>query len=137
MKKVYKLFKYKYISYCQGTADKSTEYALLYVPDNASFNNNRSVLYSERHQDNYHEIDIESVKDLSIGFFGNSSPNESKKDDIDEYYDKKVVKTNEAFKNLTEWLLKHKRSVFLNADISLEDKKLILYDLNISTDILN
>ena len=42
----------------------------------------------------------------------------------------------EAFKNLADWLITNKRSVFLESDISLEDKKKICYTLNISTTIL-
>lgn len=41
-----------------------------------------------------------------------------------------------AFKNLADWLITNKRSVFLEADISLEDKKTICYVLSISTTIL-
>ena len=44
MEFVYKLFKYSYRYYVQGTEEKSEEYALLRVPKNASFANNRSTL---------------------------------------------------------------------------------------------
>jgi hypothetical protein len=67
MEFVNKLFRYNYTSYCQGTADHGWEYALLYVPKNATFNNNRSTLINKRHTDN-HEIDIDSVEDLTIEF---------------------------------------------------------------------
>jgi len=62
-----RLFKYNYTSYCQGTADRGVGYALLNVPRSTTFNNNRSVLMNSRHNDN-HEIDIESVEDLTIHF---------------------------------------------------------------------
>jgi hypothetical protein len=68
MKKVYKLFKYIYISHCQGSEDRGVEYALLYVPEDASFNNNRSTLLNNKHREYDHEIDIESVVDLTINF---------------------------------------------------------------------
>jgi len=65
---VYKLFRYNYTYYVQGTEERDSEYALLYVPEDASFNNNRSTLLNARHRKNYHEIDIESVVDLTIKF---------------------------------------------------------------------
>ena len=65
---VYKLFKYKYSVYCQGDRESSYEYALLNVPKDATFNNNRSVLMNKRSKEFVHEIDIESVVDLSINF---------------------------------------------------------------------
>lgn len=42
----------------------------------------------------------------------------------------------ESFKKLADWVITNKRSVFLESDISLEDKKIICYELNISTIIL-
>ena len=63
-----KLFKYTYISHCQGSEDRGIEYALLYVPRDATFANNRSTLIHEKHREYDHEIDIESVEDLTIGF---------------------------------------------------------------------
>lgn len=65
---VYKLFRYNYTYYVQGTEEQDTEYALLYVPEDASFNNNRSTLFQRRNEKNYHEIDIESVVDLTVKF---------------------------------------------------------------------
>ena len=41
-----------------------------------------------------------------------------------------------SFRNLADWLITNKRSIFLESDISLEDKKKICYALNISTIIL-
>lgn len=67
MEWISRLFKYNYTSYCQGTADRGVEYALLYVPKSTTFNNNRSTLINSRHNSN-HEIDIESVEDLTIEF---------------------------------------------------------------------
>ncbi len=65
---VYKLFRYNYTYCVQGTEEQDTEYALLYVPEDASFNNNRSTLFQRRNEKNYHEIDIESVVDLTVKF---------------------------------------------------------------------
>ena len=64
--KVYKLFKYRYTSYCPGTADKGVEYALLHVDEEATFNNNRSTLLNDKHWAGQYEIDINSVEDLTI-----------------------------------------------------------------------
>lgn len=65
---VYKLFKYEFSYGCQGTMDKGIEYALLHVPEDASFSNNRSTLYQEKHQEYYHEIDYDTIQDLTIQF---------------------------------------------------------------------
>ena len=66
---VYKLFRYNYTYYdAQGYEEKDTEYALLYVPKDASFNNNRSTLFQRLNKKNYQEIDIESVVDLTVMF---------------------------------------------------------------------
>jgi len=64
--KICKLFKYTFHSHCQGSRDRGVEYALLHVHEDASFNNNRSHLILQRHEDYNHEIDIESVEDLTI-----------------------------------------------------------------------
>jgi hypothetical protein len=63
-----KLFKYEYTYYCQGSRELGTEYALLRVPDDATFNNNRSTLMNKLSVQHLYEIDIESVKDLTIYF---------------------------------------------------------------------
>ena len=68
MEFVNKLFKYNYISHCQGSEDRGTEYALMYVPKDATFNNNRSTLLNTRNKSYDHEIDIESVQDLTVNF---------------------------------------------------------------------
>ena len=65
---VYKLFNYTYTTYCQGTADRNEGYALLHVPEDASFNNNRSTLFNAKHREGFYEIDIESVEDMTIRF---------------------------------------------------------------------
>jgi hypothetical protein len=65
---VYKLFRYNYTYYVQGTEEHDSEYALLYVPEDASFNNNRSTLLNARYRKYDHEIDIDSVTDLTIKF---------------------------------------------------------------------
>ena len=68
MKKIYKLFSYTYIYYVQGTEERANEYALLHVSEDATFNNNRSTLLNERYKNYSHEIDIDSVVDLTIDF---------------------------------------------------------------------
>ena len=68
MEFVNKLFKYTYVYHVQGSEEVAVEYALLYVPQSATFANNRSTLFEKRHQEYYHEIDIESVEDLTINF---------------------------------------------------------------------
>ena len=62
----YRLFRYIYTTYCQGTEDRNEGYALLHVPEDSSFNNTRSVLFNERYIKGVYEIDIESVEDLTI-----------------------------------------------------------------------
>jgi len=62
----YRLLKYTFTEYCQGSADRGEEYALIKCPSNASFNNVRSTLIKEKHVEGIHEIDINSVKDLTI-----------------------------------------------------------------------
>ena len=64
--KAYKLFGYTYYTWCQGTKDRNYGYALLYVPVDAGFNNNRSRLMNAKHIENHYEIDINSVEDLTI-----------------------------------------------------------------------
>jgi len=68
MEFTYKLFKYKYTYYVQGTEEIDIDYALLKVPKDASFNNNRSTLINNRYKKYSHEIDIESVEDVTIHF---------------------------------------------------------------------
>jgi len=68
MEKIYKLFEYSYTYYNQGTEETDIGYALLHVPNDASFNNNRSTLLNNKHVEGSHEIDFESVKDLTIEF---------------------------------------------------------------------
>jgi hypothetical protein len=65
---VYKLFTYIYLSDCQGTADRNVGFALLHVPEDATFNNNRSTLYNAKHIDIYHDIFLNTVEDLTIEF---------------------------------------------------------------------
>jgi len=61
-----RLLKYDYIKYAQGTPDRGSEYAFIYAPKDASFNNVRSRLIKERYKENEHEIILESVVDLTI-----------------------------------------------------------------------
>jgi hypothetical protein len=46
------------------------------------------------------------------------------------------TKTAQSFKNFLEWVLTNKMSVFLDADISRDEKKELLYSINHSTNIL-
>ena len=62
----YVLFEYDYISYYQGTADRGHTFALVHCPEDCSFANARSVLINAKHRENYHEIDIKSVEDMTI-----------------------------------------------------------------------
>ena len=68
MNKIYKLFKYRVTTYCQGSADRSEDYALLHVPEDAVFNNNRSTLMNAKHREGIYEIDINSVEDMTVVF---------------------------------------------------------------------
>lgn len=65
---IYKLFKYRYTYYVQGSEEQDTEYALLYVPKDATLNNNKSVLFKERNRKYFHEIDYDSIENLTIIF---------------------------------------------------------------------
>ena len=60
MRFTYRLLKYTYTSYCQGTADRGVEYALVYAPEDASSNNVRSRLINQKQKEYDHEIDIDS-----------------------------------------------------------------------------
>ncbi len=62
----YRLLKYSYKYFVQGSEEHSEEYALIHCFKDASFNNVRSTLFNERYKEYTHEIDIESVKDLTI-----------------------------------------------------------------------
>jgi hypothetical protein len=66
MKRKAYLLKYNYISHCQGTEDKGIDYALVYAPDDASFNNIRSRLFNKKNEEYNHEIDVESVENMTI-----------------------------------------------------------------------
>ena len=68
MEFVNKLFKYIYYYNNQGTDERCIEYALLNVPKDATFENNRSTLYKTRNNELYHNIDINTIKDLTIQF---------------------------------------------------------------------
>lgn len=62
----YVLLEYVYYTYCQGTRDRNYGQALIHCPEDCSFNNIRSTLINKRHREGVSEIDIESVKDLTI-----------------------------------------------------------------------
>jgi hypothetical protein len=62
----YVLLEYNYITYCQGTADRNHGQALIHCPEDCSFNNIRSTLFNAKHREGDYEIDIKSVKDVTI-----------------------------------------------------------------------
>jgi hypothetical protein len=62
----YVLLEYTYTYYCQGTEEKGNGTALIHCPSDCSFNNIRSTLFNKKHRKYYHEIDVESVKDVTI-----------------------------------------------------------------------
>lgn len=62
----YVLLEYDYISVYQGTEDNNHTMALIYCPEDCSFNNIRSTLFNKRHDVYNHRIDIDSVKDVTI-----------------------------------------------------------------------
>jgi hypothetical protein len=62
----YVLLEYDYTTYCQGTADHNQGQALIHCPEDCSFANIRSVLMNAKHRENIYEIDIHSVKDVTI-----------------------------------------------------------------------
>lgn len=62
----YRLLKYTYKYFVQGSEERAEEYALILCPKAASFNNVRSSLFNQRYVEYTHEIEIESVKDLTI-----------------------------------------------------------------------
>ena len=62
----YRLLSYTVTTYCQGTADRGNDIALLHVPEDSTFNNSRSTLMNKRNREGVYEIDIESVVDMTI-----------------------------------------------------------------------
>ena len=62
----YVLLEYNYITYCQGTADRNSGTALIHCPEDCSFSNVRSTLLNAKHIEGIYEIDINSVKDVTI-----------------------------------------------------------------------
>jgi len=62
----YMLLEYTYYQYCQGTRDRYRGQALVHCPEDCSFNNVRSTLLNNKHKEGVYEIDIESVKDVTI-----------------------------------------------------------------------
>ena len=61
-----RLLEYRYRYSVQGTDEEGIDFALVYVPENASFAIARSVLINQRYQKFDHEIIIESVIDKTI-----------------------------------------------------------------------
>jgi hypothetical protein len=62
----YVLLEYNCTTYCQGTADRGHDFALIHCPEDCSFNNVRSTLINARHIEGVYEIDIKSVKNATI-----------------------------------------------------------------------
>ena len=62
-----RLMKYSYQYECQGTDEWGVEYAMVFVPEDATFNNARSVLVNKRDRPN-HKIQIETVEDITIQY---------------------------------------------------------------------
>ena len=62
----YVLLEYDFTEYCQGSADRGRTMALIHCPEDCSFNNIRSTLFNKRYRKNYHEIDIDTVIDVTI-----------------------------------------------------------------------
>jgi hypothetical protein len=62
----YVLLEYDYKYDCQGTDEYGHAFALIHCPQDCSFNNIRSTLIQEKYEKFYHEIDVESVKDITI-----------------------------------------------------------------------
>ena len=65
MKKAY-LLRYGYEYHCQGTAERAIDYALIYAPEDAAFNNIRSRLMMQKHREYSYEIDVDSVENMTI-----------------------------------------------------------------------
>lgn len=62
----YVLLEYDYKYYCQGTEEWGHTFALIHCPEDCSFANIRSTLFQKRNRSYDHEIDIDSVKDVTI-----------------------------------------------------------------------
>jgi hypothetical protein len=62
----YVLLEYNYSTYCQGTEDHNQGQALIHCPEDCSFNNIRSTLINKKHREGIYEIEINSVKDVTI-----------------------------------------------------------------------
>ena len=66
---VYKLFRYRFATYSQGTRDgNGVDFALLHVPSDASFNNNKGLLMQRKHKEGIYEIDLKSIEDCTVTF---------------------------------------------------------------------
>lgn len=68
MKWKYVLLEYDYTYYCQGTKEYDHTFALIHCPEDCSFNNVIGTLINNRNVEYYHEIDIDSIKDMTIEF---------------------------------------------------------------------
>jgi len=63
-----RLLKYNYKYDCQGTDEYGVDYALVFAPKDACFNNVRSTLFNEKYKKNDYEIDINSVENMTIKY---------------------------------------------------------------------
>ena len=62
----YVLLEYTYKYDCQGSDEYDTATALIHCPSDCSFSNIRSTLLNKKYEKYYYEIDIDSVKDITI-----------------------------------------------------------------------
>jgi hypothetical protein len=62
----YVLLTYNFKYDCQGTEEWSSAVALIHCPEDCSFANIRSTLFSQKNVPHEHEIDINSVIDSTI-----------------------------------------------------------------------
>ena len=70
METEYLLLGYTYYTYCQGTRDRNYGTHLVEIPKmrGSSFYTARETLYGKLHRDGVYEIEIESIKNLTIKF---------------------------------------------------------------------
>lgn len=86
----------------------------------------------------FQELELKDIQGLikRLDYIESSIKNSQNKNPDEEFEIEKLSETHMALRRFAEWVVYHKRSVFLDADISLEDAKLILVALNTSSDVL-
>lgn len=62
----YRLLKYTYKHYVQGDYDRVETYALIHCPRNVTFADVKNILFRQKHREYFHEIDMNSIQDLTI-----------------------------------------------------------------------